>query len=298
MAPEQAASRHVGPEADWYAVGVVLFEALTGRVPFTGPSLQVLMHKQQYEPSPPRAFVSDTPADLDLLCVDLLRFDPGARPRGDEVLRRLGVAGDGTAAAARARAPGSADPPPFVGRARELAELRRAFEDTRGGLAVTVLVRGESGVGKTALIRQLVALLAAEGSNAVVLAGRCYERETVPYKAFDGVIDALSRHLRRLTRDEVAELMPVNAALLPHVFPVLGRVEAMASAARGAREVRDPPELRNRMFAALRELMTRLAQRQPLVVVIDDLQWADQDSLLLLWDLMRREDAPPLLLLA
>lgn len=159
MAPEQAASKPVGPEADWYSVGVVLYEALTGKLPYQGSSLEVLMDKQRYEPPPPRAVSAGVPADLDALCVDLLRFDPSARPSGRDVLRRLGaedvVRGAPPSSSLHHRAP-------FIGRQRELDALARAFEDTREGTPVTVVVSGESGVGKSALVRRFLKTFGAE----------------------------------------------------------------------------------------------------------------------------------------
>ncbi len=297
MAPEQAASKPVGPEADWYSVGILLYEALTGQVPFDGTALSVLMEKQQSEPTPPGDITPGVPDELNQLCVDLLRFDPSARPDGDEVLRRLKV---DTTELDTAPTPSSSatQTPPFVGREAELQVLRDAFARTRTGGASTVFVVGESGVGKTALIRHLTDTLTWEGESIVRLRGRCYERESVPYKGLDGVVDALSRYLRRLPRTEAASLLPRNASLLTQVFPVLGRVEVIAAAPRPLQEVVDPGELRNRVFAALRELLLRLAEAHPLVVIIDDLQWADADSVLLLGDLIREPDPPPLLLVA
>ncbi|HYY42024.1 MAG TPA: serine/threonine-protein kinase, partial [Pyrinomonadaceae bacterium] len=89
MSPEQIASRPIGKASDWYNVGVILYEALTGRLPFTGTVLDVLERKQQGEPLPPRVLVPSLPADLDALCRDLLRRDPEQRPTGREVLERL-----------------------------------------------------------------------------------------------------------------------------------------------------------------------------------------------------------------
>jgi hypothetical protein len=161
---------------------------------------------------------------------------------------------------------------------------------------VTVVVEGESGVGKTALVRQFIQRLTLQAADIVVLAGRCYERESVPYKAFDGVVDALARVLARLPRAEAQGMVPTKPAPLVKVFPVLRRAAAIAEQVRGPQPVLEPQALRSRAFAALRELFTRLGDRRSLVLVIDDAQWADADSLALLAELMRPPDAPALLL--
>ncbi|MBV8554165.1 MAG: serine/threonine-protein kinase PknK, partial [Planctomycetaceae bacterium] len=190
MAPEQAAGLSVSPASDWYSVGAMLFEALTGRRPFLGRPLEVLMDKQNYEPPPPRALVPDVPEDLNALCVALLRRDPRARPSGAEVLQRLGAAPRDLPRLGTQRRP-------FVGRAAQLAALGAAFAAVRRGRTVAVFVHGSSGVGKSALMRRFLEGL-TEGDEAVVLAGRCYEQESVAYKALDTLIDALIRYLRRL----------------------------------------------------------------------------------------------------
>jgi hypothetical protein len=290
MAPEQATGSRVGPAADWYSVGVVLYEALTGRLPFDGPPLQVLLDKQRRAPRPPGELTS-VPEDLDQLAQALLSIDPDARPSGDEVLRRLGE---------RVPEPRPHSTPqllPFVGRAHELSLLARAFELVARRRTVTVALRGESGVGKSALARHFTDGLRAEQPELVVLHGRCYEREWVPYKALDGAVEGLSRHLAAMDAVDAALVVGDEAGLVARLFPVLMRVQAVRRAAAKTPELSNPQELRSRAFAALRALLRRLGEREPVVLVIDDLQWADADSIALLGDLLHAPGAPALLLL-
>ncbi|HTM23524.1 MAG TPA: serine/threonine-protein kinase, partial [Kofleriaceae bacterium] len=290
MAPEQAAGAPLGPEADWYSVGVVLFEALTARKPFAGTAERVLELKQRVQPPRPRLLSTDVDVDLDQLCTGLLHIDPAERRRALDGLPQVcdwdpseGLSQPG----GRIR---------FVGREPELAALTAAAGDSRRH-AVTLLIEGESGVGKSALMRRFLDRVAGM-PGAVALEGHCYEHESIPFKAVDGVIDALSQRLRALPAGEVQTLLPPGIAVAAQVFPVLTRVEAVARARQTAHGILDPVELRRRLFAAVRGLFGRLAEARTLVVAIDDLQWADADSLALLAELMRPPDAPQLLLVA
>jgi len=81
MAPEQAAARPVTAASDWYAVGVMLFQAITGRLPIAGKPLDILRNKQKLDAPAPAELITDVPEDLNQLCVDLLRRTPADRPR-------------------------------------------------------------------------------------------------------------------------------------------------------------------------------------------------------------------------
>jgi serine/threonine protein kinase/tetratricopeptide (TPR) repeat protein len=292
VSPEQAAGQALTPASDWYSVGVVLYQALTGRLPFGGrDALRILHDKQTADADPPRAVAAGVPDDLDQLCADLLRRSPQGRPSGPEVLRRLGAGQAGSAPAASAAASQRA---PFVGRTQHLATLREAFETSKRGRAVTALVQGRSGAGKSHLVLHFLAGLTERG-EAVVLAGKCYERESVPYKALDGLVDSLSQHLARLPSLEAQALLPRDVHLLARTFPVLQRVPAVAQAPGQRGEVADLREARRRTFAALHELLGRLSDRRPLVLFIDDLQWGDADSAAQLAELLRPDVAPALL---
>jgi serine/threonine protein kinase len=297
MAPEQAAEYAVGPSADWYAVGVVLYEALTGQVPFVGTRLEILMNKNKYEPPAPQVIVRQVPEDLSDLCSLLLRRDPLERPKGREILARLGV-DDLSAQASLASvstASSMTEHAPFVGRSRELELLGQAFDDSRSR-AVMVLVHGESGMGKTSLVRRFTETLGQRVPDAMVLKGRCFERESVPYKAFDGIIDALAVRLAKMDQVDAALLLTPAVAALVRLFPVLRRSEAVGRLPE--MNLPDPQELRGRAFMALRDMLQQITLRQPLVMCIDDLQWADADSFALLVDLVRPPDEPPVLIVA
>ena len=296
MSPEQAFGAELTEASDWYAVGVILYEALTGALPFTGPPLRILQHKQLVDA--PRASASgEVPPDLDELCAALLQREPEARPGGRRLLALLGGAKGSSKTRVITGRTQNTLTAPFVGREGHAAALDDAFHAIQAGSPVVVRVEGESGMGKSMLLRRFVDRLAAR-EGAVVLAGRCYEHDSVPYKAFDSVVDALAHHLARLPRAEANVLLPREIHALARVFPVLKRAEAVAAAPKRSAETPDPQELRRRAFAALKELLARIADRAPLVVWIDDLQWSDEDSPLLVSELLRGGDAPAMLLLA
>ena len=287
MAPEQAAGGAAGPEADWYSMGVVLYRALTGSFPFQVAPWLVVDLKQRGEAPPPGSLVEGLPEDLASLCADLLRRDPIARPSGADTLRRLGLDEEDQ------EPPSSSRRIDFVGRLRELGAIEEALAEVRRGRAVTLVIEGESGVGKSALMRRF---LERVPGDAQVLAGRCYERESVPYKAIDEIVDGLARALARMAPAELDALLPPGAARLGDVFPVLRRLPLPAWS-RDDVEAVDPPAVRARAFATLRELLRRLAAQRPVVIAIDDLQWIDADGTALLSEVVRAPDAPALFLL-
>ncbi|MEM1205328.1 MAG: protein kinase [Acidobacteriota bacterium] len=288
MSPEQAMGGSDRTAGDWYSVGVMLYQVVTGDLPFDGSLMEILNAKQRGLPEGQlRRRAPELPEDLEALCGSLLAPDPEERVSGGAALNLLG------ADAAAAPTPGS-----FVGRGDLLAELRDAFEASRNA-TVLLGVRGSSGIGKTALVEHFASQVEADFADAVVLRGRCYVQESVPYKAWDSVLDALSRHLMGLDGERVRCLMPDHVGALARLFPALRRVPAIAEASKRPEEPEDaePQTRRRRAVGALRDLFALLAAESHLVLMIDDLQWGDLDSFLLLDDLLGGAEPPPLLLI-
>jgi serine/threonine protein kinase/tetratricopeptide (TPR) repeat protein len=290
MAPEQAANTELGPACDWYAFGVMLYEALTGVVPFGGEVLHVLASKQVRPPPPPSHYTEGAPPDLVSLCMDLLERAPADRPTGEQVIERL--------RRRQSNAPPSLAPPrnvPLVGRERELDALERARQRADAtGRPFVVHVSAPSGFGKSALIGHF--LRAARDRGAAVLAGRCYPREAVPFGGFDALVDSLGRKLRQLPVAEATELLPRDVPILAQVFPTLMRADAVRGYPSRQRTTEDPTEQRRRAFGALKELLARIADRRPLVLFLDDIQWSDTDSADLAEEILSGADAPAVLL--
>ena len=288
MSPEQAAGRRATPATDWYAVGTMLYRALSGRLPFSGSLTDVLLRKQSEDPPLLSSLARGLPKDLERLAMDLLRRRPEARLDEAELRQRLAL--DRAPARTTAR-PESA---PFLGRDTELRWLESALALSRRGMPQVVFLEGPSGLGKTALVQHFLRSV-RQVPSAVVLSGRCYPREALPYKAFDAIIDALSRFLSRLPEASAAELLPRNRRALTSLFPVLDRVPIIDAWDSLARLPTSPVERRERAFSALKELLGRLSDQGPLVLTIDNLEWGDKDSAELLQRLCSAPDPPAML---
>lgn len=285
MAPEQAECDDIMPACDWYAVGVMLYEALAGQLPFRGSTLQILQEKQQ-GPAPPLPVTAALPEDLCELCAALLATSPADRPDPAHIAAAV------SSGAGRIRADHDSSPHVLVGRESQMNELRVVLKAwRRSDQPVAVFIDGRSGEGKTALCNAFLDEVRTQ-SDCTILTGRCYDRESVPFKALDSAIDAICGHLNGMPPDRVATVLPRDVQVLRHTFPVFGRVKEIRDARTVDLTGIDEQEVRNRAFLALREMLGRMADRKPVILFVDDLQWGDTDSAAALLQMLRGPHAP------
>jgi class 3 adenylate cyclase/tetratricopeptide (TPR) repeat protein len=293
MAPEQAVGGNVTPRSDLYALGATLYEMLTGRPPFVGDdSVAVISQHLNTRPVAPSWHRQEVAPDLEALVLELLEKDPDARPPSAAAVReRIGEARESLArpaAAAPAPAP-RAGRREFVGRALELDRLQRAADAALGGHGSLLMLVGEPGIGKTRLAERAASAAALRGAQ--VLYGQCHETEGgIPYLPFiaamrqyvlDRENDALREELGSAGPD-VAKLVSEVTQRLPDVTPA---------------PPTEPERDRYRLFDGVASFLLNASRANPLVLVVDDLHWADRPTLLMLEHLARRLEGSRLLLL-
>ena len=292
MAPELADHAKPTPAVDWYAAGVMLYEALTGRPPFQGSFHEVMAAKRTSEvPSAHHRF--QTPRDLSELCQALLHPQPERRATGANIRRTLqGIVSPTAQAFPAGAGRGSTLPPDNA----QFAELDAGLEQAAAGRTTVVVVPGASGSDQCCLTDAFCRRVAAQ-NRGLGFAGRCREAESLSCKAFDEVVDQMVGHLSQLSHPFVERLLPRDAdfAALTTVFPGFACLAGQTSL-RTPRELPDQ-ELQRRGYAAFADLLSRVAMLVPIVVTLEDVQWDDAASAMLAAELLTPGDIRLLLVL-
>ena len=313
MAPEQTGrmNRSVDTRSDLYSLGVVLYRMLTGTLPFEAsePLDWVYSHIAR-RPPPPAERHPAAPAPLAALVLKLLeknpeeRYQTAAGVESDLVAMRAHWQADGVL---QSFALGTNDasarllvPERLYGRERECVQLRQAFGRViHGGAHELVLVSGYSGMGKSALVRELMRDIEAQPVRFIAGKFDQYKRD-VPFatiaQAFGGLV-------RQVLREDEASIARWRAAIEEAagrhgqlLFDLVPELEWLIGPQPPTLEV-GPAEARNRFQATVRRFVAACATAEhPLVLFLDDMQWIDPASLALLEHLVTQGDAHHLLI--
>ncbi|MDX1929367.1 MAG: protein kinase [Pirellulaceae bacterium] len=310
MAPEQFELQSALPAVDWYALGIILYEAISGRLPFTGSLADIFNAKQRDGYT---RLGKDVCPDLIDLCERLLAVEPLNRPSfadiastvvlHDAPTHREQLAGPSANSSLRASQSTSIEAKQSIsialaGRNQELQQINEIVQGMRQHPSLQlIMISARSGEGKTFLADHVLGPMWKD-DGYYVLAGRCYDRESVPFKAVDNLIDALCGRLLTLPSDTVKPLLTPDVAVLAQLFPVLQRVRAIAALGGVRLDNYQPEQVRGIAAGALRTLLTQLTRIKKVACFIDDLQWGDRDSAELLWEVFEHPEPPPVLMLA
>jgi len=280
LAPEQALGQQLDGRADLYALGVILYELTAARVPFTGNDPLTIIAQHLHAPVvPPSTYNAAIPSWLEALILKLLSKLPEDRPASaSEVLRILESEDHGEAPEVQTSVLDRLVRGRLVGREHESEEARAVWRQAIAapGERPVLLITGESGVGKTPLMREVTTL--AEISGSKVLLTQCYDQGGTPYAP---VAELIHRAILPYNPDLVDEMVVADLLVLaPDLRARLPQIPAHLPS--------DPQSEQQRFFESFTVLCAALTRHTPLLIVVEDVHWADSSTLFLLRHLARR----------
>jgi len=296
MPPEQALGRQADARSDLYSWGCVLYEMVTGRPPFLGDdAVAIISQHINTAPVAPSWHNPEVPRALEALILRCLAKDPAERPESAAAVPKAVQAMMDTAAGIADKAVHEPNPLDrlaggvFVGREKEMDELRAGLEDALSGHGRLLMLVGEPGIGKTRTSEELATYAALR--NTQVLWGRCYEGEGAPaYWPWVQLIRSYAHD--RDPQALMSEMGPGAADIAQVVSEVRERLPGLPTP-----PALEPEQARFRLFDSITTFLRNASNRQPIVLVLDDLHWADKPSLVLLQFLARELRGARLLVL-
>ena len=300
MAPEQIRGEPLDARSDLYALGCMLFEAVTGRPPFVGSVSDVIAGHLDAQPPALSDLAADVPEALGAVINRLLAKQPRSRiGYADDVAIMLSTA-------TGVELPPADYPPPrpyvyrsaLVGRDVHLRRLLQRVSEARRGEGRVVFLGGESGAGKTRLATEAgqqaasLGMLVITGECSAPTVGRAAAAPIEPLlPLLECVADLCTERGAEATRRLLGDRGPILATFEPSLGAVPGADSWLAPARL------EPSAARRRLFDALLETVRALSAEQRLLLILDDLQWADELTLAFLTDLLPRLSGMSLLVI-
>jgi len=282
MPPEQALGGEVTPQSDLYSLGAMLYEMVTGHPPFVGgdPTAVISQHIN-IPPVAPSWQTEHCPPALEQVILQMLEKDPAKRPASAvEVLTALSHVDPAQKSASHSDSNvlESLARGVFVGREKELERLRKAFDNAFAGHGSVVMLVGEPGIGKTRTTQELETYARMRGAQ--VYWGRANEQGGAP-PFWPWLLAGRAYAAQNSEEARRAELEPY-AVELQRLFNLRTLFPALAEPPPA-----DSEEGQFQLFDAMSGFFRGVSERVPLVVVLDDLHWADRATLQLLSHLAR-----------
>jgi eukaryotic-like serine/threonine-protein kinase len=282
MAPEQALGRQPDARSDLYSLGCVTYEMVTGRAPFLGDDpVAIISQHINTAPVAPSWHNPQVPRALESLILRLLAKDPNERPESAAAIpQALQAIVDSASTTASVAADSDVNPLDrlatgiFVGREKEMDELRAGLEDALSGRGRLMMLVGEPGIGKTRTSEEFATY--ARLRNVQVLWGRCYEGEGAP--AYWPWVQIIRSYVHdKEPKELMSEMGPGAADIAQVVSEVKERLPGLPTP-----PALEPDQARFRLFDSITTFLKNASKGAPLMVVLDDMHWADKPSLLLL----------------
>ena len=299
MSPEQTRGEPLDVRSEIFSLGSLLYEAATRTRAFSGPSALAIMHAiAAIDPPPPSALRPELPREFDLILERALAKDKTRRYHScreiADALRSLRSSITGTWSGI----PIVYDPdlidrsaPSFVGRELEIRKLEGLLQQVVEGTGRIVFITGEPGIGKTSLSDEFLRRARKLQVAPLISRGRCVEQYGTG-EAYLPFLDAMGELLQAPGRERIAAIMrtyaPTWCMELPTAFASSGSLEKLQQETIGA--------TKERMMREMGDALGMLATASPVVLLLEDLHWADPSSVDLLRHLSQRISTQRLLI--
>jgi serine/threonine protein kinase/tetratricopeptide (TPR) repeat protein len=305
IAPEQALGKGADARSDLYSFGAVLYEALSGKPPFPADDpIKIIFGHIHDRPAPLEKQNPKAPHALVDCIMKLLEKDPEKRYQSaedllkalrqisEEFLRDTLMPGHRPNVLVPHQRTAASREVPLIDRVEEMNLLRETVDRTIHGEGGLVLLYGEAGIGKTRLARELRAYARLRGVQ--VLYGRCpalFRMDGVPpYTIWN---DVIKDYMENSNPEQLYRVIGYYPAEIVKLVPELTQRLRVIPPSLPI----SPDQKQNRLFEAVTQFIVNISRETPLLIVLDDLQWTDPSSLLLLHYLARGVEKTPLLLL-